>query len=178
MKLNQRTLSFKAILQEHITSQQCRLTHWGRVTQISVSEFTIIGSDNGLLPIWRQAIIWTNAGLLLIQTLGTNFSEILMCCQCDYFQAGLIHIREIGWACRDLVEECKEIHPCVHTCGISCGYMYKQTWINHLISRSVVGKFAWIIQFITSATFVADVANIIPDINWPPYITLSHCSLL
>ena len=24
----------------------------------------------------RQAIIWTNAGILLIQTLGTNFSEI------------------------------------------------------------------------------------------------------
>ena len=25
----------------------------------------------------RQAIIWTNAGILLIRTLGTNFSEIL-----------------------------------------------------------------------------------------------------
>ena len=22
----------------------------------------IIGSDNGLLPVWHQAIIWTNAG--------------------------------------------------------------------------------------------------------------------
>ena len=37
----------------------------------------IIGSDNGLLPDRRQAIIWTNAGILLIGTLGTNFSEIL-----------------------------------------------------------------------------------------------------
>ena len=26
----------------------------------------------------RQAIIWTNAGILLIQNLGTNFSEILI----------------------------------------------------------------------------------------------------
>ena len=26
----------------------------------------------------RQAIIWTNAGILLIETLGTNFSEILI----------------------------------------------------------------------------------------------------
>ena len=53
------------------------LTHWGRVTYICVSKLTIIGSDNGLSPERRQAIIWTNAGILLIRTLGTNFSEIL-----------------------------------------------------------------------------------------------------
>ena len=52
------------------------LTHWGRVTHICVSKLTIIGSDNGLSPDRRQAIIWTNAGLLLIGPLGTNFSEI------------------------------------------------------------------------------------------------------
>ena len=38
---------------------------------------TIIGSDNGLSPNRRQAIIWTNAGILLIAPLGTNFNEIL-----------------------------------------------------------------------------------------------------
>ena len=54
------------------------LTHWGRVTHICVSKLTIIGSDNGLSPDRRQAIIWTNAGLLLIEPLGTNFSEILI----------------------------------------------------------------------------------------------------
>ena len=54
------------------------LTHWGRVTQICVSKFTIIGSDSGLSPIRRQSIIWINAGILLIGTLGTNFSEILI----------------------------------------------------------------------------------------------------
>ena len=53
------------------------LTHWGRVTHICVSKPTIIGSDNGLSPGRRQAIIWTNDGILLIRTLGTNFSEIL-----------------------------------------------------------------------------------------------------
>ena len=42
-----------------------------------VSKLTIIGSDNGLSPGRRQAIIWTNSGILLIRTLGTNFSEIL-----------------------------------------------------------------------------------------------------
>ena len=53
------------------------LTHWGRVTHICVSKLTIIGSDAGLSPDRRQAIIWTNTGILLIRTLGTNFSEIL-----------------------------------------------------------------------------------------------------
>ena len=54
-----------------------RLTHWGRVTHICVNKLTTIGSDNGLSPGRRQAIIWTNDGILLIRTLGTNFSEIL-----------------------------------------------------------------------------------------------------
>ena len=53
------------------------LTHWGRVTHICVGKLTIIGSDNGLSPGRRQAIIWTNAGILLIGPLGTNFSDIL-----------------------------------------------------------------------------------------------------
>ena len=39
---------------------------------------TIIGSDNGLSPDLHQAIIWTNAGIFLIQPLGTNFSETLI----------------------------------------------------------------------------------------------------
>ena len=36
-----------------------------------------IDSDNGLWTGRRQAIIWTNAGILLIQTLGRNVREIL-----------------------------------------------------------------------------------------------------
>ena len=54
------------------------LTHWGWVTHICVSKLTIIGSENGLSPGRGQAIIWTNAGILLIGPLGTNFSEILI----------------------------------------------------------------------------------------------------
>ena len=51
------------------------LTHWGRVTHICVSKLTIIGSDNGLSPGRHQAIIWTNAGMLLIGPLRANFNE-------------------------------------------------------------------------------------------------------
>ena len=57
---------------------QIWLTYWGRVTHICVGQLTIIGSDNGLSPSRRQAIIWTNPGILLIGTVGTNFSEILI----------------------------------------------------------------------------------------------------
>ena len=38
---------------------------------------TMIGSDNGLSPGRRQAIIWTSAGILLIRILGTKLAEIL-----------------------------------------------------------------------------------------------------
>ena len=55
-----------------------KLTHWGQVTHLSVGKLTIIGSNNGFSPKRRQAIIWTNAGILLIGPLGTNFSEILI----------------------------------------------------------------------------------------------------
>ena len=46
-------------------------------TYICISDLTIIGSDNGLALSKRQAIIWTNDGILLTGHLGTNFSEIL-----------------------------------------------------------------------------------------------------
>ena len=53
-------------------------THWGQVTHICIGNLTIIVSDNGLSPYRRQAIIWTNAGILLIGPIGTYFSEILI----------------------------------------------------------------------------------------------------
>ena len=56
----------------------CDLTHCGRVTHICVGNLTMIGPDNGLSPGQRQAIIWTNAGILFSKPLETNFSEILI----------------------------------------------------------------------------------------------------
>ena len=43
---------------------------------VCVNKLTIIGPNNGLSPGQCQAIIWTNAGILLIRILGTNFTEI------------------------------------------------------------------------------------------------------
>ena len=45
---------------------------------ICISNSTIIGSDNGMSPGRRQAIIWTNAGILLIPPIGTIFNETLI----------------------------------------------------------------------------------------------------
>ena len=39
-----------------------------------VSKLTIFGSDNGLSPGQYQAIMWTNDGILLMRTLGTEFN--------------------------------------------------------------------------------------------------------
>ena len=63
---------------QHRLVPNCCIPHWGWATHICVVDLTITGSDNGLSPIRRQAIIWTNAGILLIGPLGTNFSEILI----------------------------------------------------------------------------------------------------
>ena len=54
------------------------LTHWGQVMHICVGKLTIIASDNGLSPGRCQAIIWNNAGILLIGPLGTKLNEIFI----------------------------------------------------------------------------------------------------
>ena len=54
------------------------LTYWGRVTHICVGNVTTLRSDNGLSPGRCQAIIRTNADILLIWPLGTNFGETLI----------------------------------------------------------------------------------------------------
>ena len=74
--MNERTWKFA-----HLSLQlrNCEtLTRWGRVTHICVCKLTIIGLDNDLLHDRRQAMIWTNAGILLVWPLGTNYSEILI----------------------------------------------------------------------------------------------------
>ena len=65
------------VLHVHVIIQ-ILLTHWGWVMHICVNKVPIIGSDNGLSPGWRKAIIWTIAVILLIGPSGTNFSKILI----------------------------------------------------------------------------------------------------
>ena len=68
------------------------LTHWGLVTHICFCNLTNFGSDNGLAPTRHQAIIWAIVGILLIEPLGTNFSEILI-------EILTFHSRKCFWKC-------------------------------------------------------------------------------
>ena len=78
LKINANLSQSLSLMSIHTQLDCPHLTHWGRVTHKCVSKFSIIGSDNGLSPSRRQSIIWTNAGILLTEPLGTNFSEILI----------------------------------------------------------------------------------------------------
>ena len=68
------------------------------MTHICVGNLTIVGSDNGLSPGRRQAIILTNAGILSIGTLGTNFNEISIGVQTFSFKK--MHFIMVSAKCR------------------------------------------------------------------------------
>ena len=55
------------------------LTHWGWVTHLYVNKLTIIRSNNGFFA-WPVPSRYLNhcCGILLIRTLGTNFSELII----------------------------------------------------------------------------------------------------
>ena len=64
---------------------------------IYVGNLTIIGSDNGLSPERRQAIIWTNAGILSIGPLGINFNEISIGIQTFSFKKMRFKMSSAKW---------------------------------------------------------------------------------
>ena len=61
------------------------------MTHICVDNLTTNASDNGLSPGRNQASIWTNAGIVLIGPLGTNFNEILV--EVDTFSFRKRHLK-------------------------------------------------------------------------------------
>ena len=61
---------------------------------VCIGNLTIIGSNNGLSPGRCQAIIWTNAGILWIGPLGTNFNEILI--EICIFSFKKVHLKLSG----------------------------------------------------------------------------------
>ena len=91
------TLTLKKLYEKIWFCSKLWLTHWGRVTHICVGKSTIIGSDNGLSPERRQAIIWNNAGILWIGPLGTYFSEILTGIQAFSFKKMHLKISSAKW---------------------------------------------------------------------------------
>ena len=98
------------------------LTHWGWVMHVCISKLTIIISDNCLSPSQRQAIIWTNTEILLIQTLGANFSEILS--KIHTFSLKKMHFKMSSGKCRPFCLGLNVLRQ--------CGYIETAPWWNHL----------------------------------------------
>ena len=93
---------------------ETHLIHWGWVTHICGSELTIISSDNNLSPGRPQAIIWTNARILLNGPLWTNFSEILL--EIYIFSLKKMHLQMFRGKCRPFclslnVLRCQVLEP-------------------------------------------------------------------
>ena len=72
-----------------------QLSHWGRVPHICISKLNHHWFRNVLLPDRRQAIVWTNAGILFIGPSGTNFSEIFI--KIHTFSFMKIHLKMLSW---------------------------------------------------------------------------------
>ena len=112
-----RNLSYSLIQLSH-------LAHWGRVMHVCVSKIIIIGSDNSLLPVRCQAIIWTNAGILLIGPLGINFGEISV--KINTFSFKKMHLKmSAEWrlfhiGLNELNIKCQQIHLLVLNFELSC----------------------------------------------------------
>ena len=101
------------------------------MTHIYVRNLAIIGSDNDLSPARRQAIIWTNAGILLIGPLGWKFSEILIGIQTFSFKKMHLNMSSAKWwpFCLGL-NVLREIMPCHHVLSFYlCGWQDTSVYI-------------------------------------------------
>ena len=100
---------------------------WIQVPHICVGKLTIIGSDNGLSPGRRQAIIWTNAGILLIGPLGTNFSEILIAIETFSFKKMHLKMSSAKW------------HPFCLSFNVLMSWIY-QSLVNSIIKINYISQ--------------------------------------
>ena len=66
---NREAGDLRCYLGHYDVNAMCHSTHRGQVTHICGSKLSIVRSDNGLSPGRRQAIAWTNAGMLLVESL-------------------------------------------------------------------------------------------------------------
>ena len=90
------------------------LTHLPQV-HASMTWFNT-GSDNGLSPVWHQAIISTNLDLLLIGPLGANFSEILIKIRISSFMTMHLKMLSVKWqpfgpGGEELIDTDNQSHP-------------------------------------------------------------------
>ena len=105
------------------------LTHWGRVTHICVVKLTIIGSDNCLTPGRRQAIIWTNAGIMLIGPLEQT--SILIGIQTFSFKK--MHLEDVVREVVSILSRPQCVKNALRWTRLLCVIImktYNPTWLN------------------------------------------------
>ena len=80
----------------NVPTYLCNLLNSFRPWHIYASVYyTITGSDRGLSLAQRQAIVWTNTGILLNGSLGINLSEILA--KIHIFSFNKMHLKVPTW---------------------------------------------------------------------------------
>ena len=100
------------------------LTHCGQVMHICVSKLTNIGSDNGLSPGRRQAIISINGGILLDRPLVTNFCEILI--EIRIFSFKKMHSKMLSGKWRPFCPGLNVLSKVWWTCNATYNHIYTQ----------------------------------------------------
>ena len=128
------------------------------MTHICVGNLTIIGSDNGLSPDRRQAIIWANAGILLIGPWGTHFSEIVIGIQAFSFTKMHLKMASAKWRpfcpglnvlTQSMISPSSHMNTIVKKCMFfnSVIYPYRaivfsklSVWWNKQIEREILSK--------------------------------------
>ena len=122
---------------------------------ICVGNLTIIGSDNGLSPGWRQAIILTNAGILLIGPLGTNFNGILIEIQTFSFKEVRLKLSSAKWR-----PFCLGLNVLIPHLAMSDTLRYLTSGFQHLKCW-----FGLVLSTITPAHILIHEA----ETRWPPF---------
>ena len=97
---------------------------------VCASKITTIGWDTGLSPGQRQAIAWTNAGILLIGLLGINFNKILIEIHTFSFKKILFKMSSRKWRpfCLGLLISTRKVYLKRHE--ISRIIHYELIWIS------------------------------------------------
>ena len=144
------------------------ITHWGWVMHICIGNLTIIGPDIGLSPGRRQAIIWTNAWILLIGPWGTNISEILICIQTFSFKEMHLKMASAKWRpfCLGLnvITPLHKRWSYYHSLGLSHWHDFvasNRAWSRNPISSEWVIKFNGLSQTVDIEAHVIHTSSVI-----------------
>ena len=138
-------------------NRACRHGCYGGINSlrhICVGKLTTIGSDNGLSPRRRQAILRTIARILLIGPLGTNFSEILIGIQTFSFKKMHLKMSSAKWrpSCLGLNVLNEERH-CTRVIVVHCVWLAKLC----ICSNSKFSLVAWLTVLESNYIFLNEV---------------------